>query len=121
MDAGQQPKLTPAIATPAEPATQWTEAYASDLYRSIARKRSGFVVPVLLLFSAVFLVLWVIQSSIPSLARYRVDGFINVNFVYTMLIFPVVWVLGLLFVRYTRREIYPLEDELHRRFGPGAK
>jgi uncharacterized membrane protein (DUF485 family) len=120
MSAGPQPKLR-VEAPAAEPVPRWSEAFESDLYRSISHKRSAFVVPVLILFSAVFLVLWVIQASFPAIARYRVYGWVNLNFVYTMLIFPVVWVLGVVFVRYTRRHVYPLEEELHRRFAKGAK
>ncbi|MFB3918300.1 MAG: DUF485 domain-containing protein [Terriglobales bacterium] len=101
--------------------TEWAAAFESETFRSIVKKRFGFAIPSLLVFSLVFLVLWVMQSSFPAVARHRVYGFANVNFVYTMAIFPVVWIMGYLFVRYIRREVYPLEDELHRRFEKGSK
>ena len=102
-------------------AGRWAEAFESDTFKLIVKKRFGFIVPSLVLFSAVFFVLWVIQSSFPRIACYRVYGWVNVNFIYTMAIFPFVWILGYIFVRYTRREIYPLEDELSRKFGRGPK
>ncbi len=105
----------------ARTASVWAEAYESEVFKQILKKRARFFVPALAFFSALFLVLWVIQASFPAVARYRVYGFINVNFVYTMAIFPIVWIMGYLFVRYIRREVYPLEDELHRRFGKGSK
>ena len=114
-----QPQPKPALDAAAS--SLWTEAYKSDVFKAIVRKRSAFVIPALVFFSALFLVLWVIQASYPAIARHRVYGFINVNFVYTMAIFPIVWIMGYLFVRYIRREVYPLEDELHRRFGKGSK
>jgi len=112
-------KLPEAIPKPET--TKWEEAFHSPVYQDISRKRTRFVVPALLAFSAMFFVFWIIQSMFPNVARYRVYGYVNVNFVYTMLIFPVVWVLGLCFVRYTRRNVYPLEEELVRKFGKGAR
>ena len=100
---------------------RWAEAYQSELFKRISRKRFGFVIPALLGFSCMFLVFWVLQSMFPAVAAHRVYGYINVNFIYTMAIFPVVWILGLVFVRYTRRNVYPLEDQLIQRFGRGAK
>lgn len=98
---------------------RWAEAYRSETFKSLSRKRFGFVVPALLAFSAIFLVLWIIQSMFPAVARYRVYGYVNVNFICTMAIFPIVWILGFVFVRYIRREVYPLERELNRRYEGG--
>jgi len=98
---------------------RWAEAYESEVFKEISRKRFGFVVPVLVLFSAVFLVLWIMQSMFPAVSRYRVYGYVNVNFVYTMAIFPFVWILGFVFVRYIRKAVYPLERELNRQFERG--
>lgn len=95
----------------------WTDAYRSDVFKLALKKRAGFFIPALGFATLLFLGLWVIQASFPAIARYRLYGFINVNFVYTMAIFPLIWTVGILFVRYVRREVYPLEDELHRRFG----
>jgi uncharacterized membrane protein (DUF485 family) len=114
------PKLNPALEKTFT-VERWAEAFESDTFKSIVKKRFGFIVPALLLFSGVFFVLWVIQSSFPAVARYPVYGWVNINFVYTMAIFPFVWILGYVFVRYIRREVYPLEDELNRKFGKGPK
>jgi len=100
---------------------RWAEAYESEIFKRISRKRFGFVVPVLVLFSAVFFLLWIMQSMFPAISRYRVYGYVNVNFVGTMAIFPFVWILGFVFVRYIRREVYPLERELNSRFERGQK
>ena len=116
---GAKPALTPDLEVVY--ADRWAEAYQSELFKRTTRMRFSFVIPAILVFSAVFGVLWVIQSMFPAVAAYRVYGYVNVNFVYTMAIFPFVWILGVVFVRYTRKNVYPLEDELHRRFGGGPK
>jgi len=108
-----KPDLEPAVAG------RWAEAYQSETFKTLSRKRFGFVIPALLSFSALFLVLWIMQSMFPAAARYRVYGYVNVNFIYTMAIFPIVWILGFVFVRYIRREVYPLERELNRQFERG--
>jgi hypothetical protein len=56
------------------------------------------------------------QSMFPAVARYRVYGYVNVNFIYTMAIFPFVWIVGFIFVLYIRKVVYPLERELNSRF-----
>jgi len=116
---GAKPLPTPNLELVA--ADRWTEAFQSDAFKKLSRKRFRFVVPALLSFSFVFFVLWIIQSMFPAVANHRVYGYINVNFVYTMAIFPAVWILGYVFVRYVRREVHPLEDELNRRFQKGVK
>jgi uncharacterized membrane protein (DUF485 family) len=98
---------------------RWAEAYESDIFKRISRKRFGFVVPVLVLFSVVFFALWIMQSMFPAVSRHRVYGYVNVNFVCTMAIFPFVWILGFIFVRYIRKVVYPLERELNSRFERG--
>jgi len=100
---------------------RWAEAYDSEVFKRISRKRFGFVVPVLVLFSVVFFLLWIMQSMFPAVSRYQVYGYVNVNFVYTMAIFPFVWILGFLFVRYIRKVVYPLERELNGRFERGQR
>jgi len=100
---------------------RWAEAYQSEIFKKISRKRFGFVVPALVLFSAVFFLLWIMQSMFPAIARYRVYGYVNVNFIYTMAIFPFVWIVGFIFVLYIRRVVYPLERELNSRFERGPR
>src|ERR1035437_3116118 len=120
---GAEPKLEPgldsslAVDTP----IRSSDAFDSDTFKLITKKRFGFVVPSLLLFSGVFLVLWIMQSSFPTVARYRLYGWVNFSFVYPMVFFPFVWILVYLFVRYTRREVYPLEELLNREFRKGPK
>jgi uncharacterized membrane protein (DUF485 family) len=118
--SGAEPKVGPAHIPSVESSARWAEAFDSNTFKRITKKRFVFVIPALLLFSGVFLALWVIQSSFPEVARYRIYGEVNLNFVFTMAIFPFVWTLGYLFVRYVRREVYPLEDQLHREFRGGS-
>jgi len=110
-----KPDLDPAVAG------RWAEAYESETFKALSRKRFGFVIPALLAFTAIFLALWIMQSMFPAAARHRVYGYVNVNFIYTMAIFPIVWSLGFVFVRYIRREVYPLERELNRQFKGGRE
>jgi uncharacterized membrane protein (DUF485 family) len=120
--SGPEPKLKPEVETSVaiEASARWAQAFDSDTFKLITTKRLIFIVPSLLFFSGMFFVLWVMQSSFPTVARYRLYGEVNLSFVFTMAIFPVVWVLGYLFVRYIRREVYPLEDKLHREFRRGT-
>ncbi len=99
----------------------WSEAFDSDTFKMISRKRFGFVVPALLLFSAAFFALWIMQSVFPEVAKIRIYGWINLNLLFTMLIFPFTWILGYVYVRYIYREVYPLEEELISKFRKGTK
>jgi hypothetical protein len=97
--------------------TVWHAAYNSDVFKLIIRRRYGFIIPTVIVFSLAFFVLFIIQSNYPDLVRYRLYGWINFNFVYTMLLFPVIWLGGLWFVLYIRKNVYPLEEELIAKYG----
>jgi uncharacterized membrane protein (DUF485 family) len=99
----------------------WSEAFESDTFKKISRKRFRFVVPALLLFSGAFFALWIMQSSFSEVSSIRIYGWINMNFVATMAIFPFTWILGYVYVRYIYREVYPLEEELILKFKKGTK
>ena len=95
----------------------WEKAYESDLYKKAVRKRFGFVIPALITFCLLFFVLFTIQQFFKDLSSTMVMGNINFNFLYSMLLFPVVWLTGLIFLRYVRKNVYPLEDEIIKKFG----
>jgi uncharacterized membrane protein (DUF485 family) len=94
----------------------WDKAFASNLYKEIVRKRFGVVIPLLVGFSVLFFVLFTVQQFFKGLADALVIGNINFNFIFSMLIFPIVWLMGLLFLRYIRKNVYPLEDEIIKQF-----
>jgi uncharacterized membrane protein (DUF485 family) len=95
----------------------WEKAYESDLYKKVVRKRFGFVVPAIITFCLLFFILFTVQHFFKDLANAMVIGNMNFNFLYTMLLFPVLWLIGLIFLRYVRKNVYPLEDEIIEKFG----
>jgi|GEM_PF-5591551 len=95
----------------------WQEAYDSDLYKKVVRRRFGFVIPAIVMFCLLFFILFTLQQFLRVLANTMVIGNMNVNFVYTMLLFPVLWLTGLIFLRYVRKNVYPLEEEIINKYG----
>jgi uncharacterized membrane protein (DUF485 family) len=95
----------------------WDKAYKSDLYKKVVRKRFGFVIPAIITFCVLFFILFTVQQFFKDLANTMVIGNINFNFLYTMLLFPVLWLIGLTFLRYVRKNVYPLEEEIINKFG----
>jgi uncharacterized membrane protein (DUF485 family) len=94
----------------------WQQAYESDIYKEVVKRRFRFVIPVIVFFSVVFFILFTIQHYFKSFASTPVFSNINVNFLYSMLLFPVLWIIGLLFLRYVRKYVYPLETEIINTF-----
>jgi len=97
----------------------WDKAFASNLYKEIVHKRFGVVIPLLVGFSVLFFILFTVQQFFKGLADAMVIGNINFNFIFSMLIFPIVWLTGLLFLRYIRKNVYPLEEEIIKQFSKG--
>jgi uncharacterized membrane protein (DUF485 family) len=95
----------------------WDKAYESDLYKKVVRKRFGFVIPAIIVFCLLFFILFTVQQFCKDLANTMIFGNINFNFLYTMLLFPVLWLTGLIFLRYIRKNVYPLEEEIISTFG----
>ena len=95
----------------------WDKAYESDIYKKAVRKRFGFVVPAIIGFCLLFFILFTVQQFLRDLANTMLIGNINFNFLYSMLLFPVLWLTGLIFLRYVRKNVYPLEDEIIEKFG----
>jgi len=94
----------------------WEQAYASDTFKALKKKRFSFVIPVISIFTVVFFTLFTIQSYYRSLASTRVFGYINVAFLYTMLLFPIILIVGFWFTRYMSKNVTPLEEEIIKRY-----
>ena len=94
----------------------WEDAFNSKAFREVVRKRFNFVVPGIVVFSALFFILFAIQQFCVGFASTMVFSNINVNFLYTMLLFPGLWLAGLVFLRYVRKHVYPLEKEVTSTF-----
>lgn len=94
----------------------WDQAFESNLYKEIVRKRFGAVIPLLVGFCLLFFILFTVQQFFRGLADAMVIGNMNFNFIFSMLIFPIVWLMGLLFLRYIRKHVYPLEGEIIKQF-----
>lgn len=94
----------------------WEEAYDSDLFKEVVKRRYRFVVPGIILFCLLFFLLFTLQQFCGELASSMVFSNINVNFLYTMILFPALWIIGLWFLRYVRKHVYPLETEIINTF-----
>ena len=94
----------------------WEEAYASDAFKEVIRRRYSFVIPAIVIFCVLFFILFTIQQFFVEFASSMVSGNINVNFLYTMLLFPILWLAGVLFLRYVRKHVYPMENEIINTF-----
>ena len=74
------------------------------------------MIPAIIILSIAFFILWWIQSYNLPLATTEVLGSANFSFVYSMLIFPIVWIAGFVYTKYVSAKIYPLEDKLIEKF-----
>ena len=91
----------------------WGEIYTSDLLRRLKQKRMAFVVPAVVFTAFIFANLWTIQNYVPGLSNLQVFGWVNLQFIYTMLLFPVLWLAGFAYTRYASRVLEPLEQAIH--------
>jgi len=94
----------------------WEEIYKSDLLKTLKRKRMAFVIPGVVLCSLAFATLWTIQNYIPELSNMQVIGWVSFQFLYTMLLFPTIWLAGFAYTRYASKVLEPIEQEIHDRF-----
>ncbi len=96
---------------------EWEKAYASETFQTLKRKRFAFVIPTIVIFCVVFFTLFTIQNYYRGLANMRVFGWINVAFLYTMLLFPIIWGVGIWFTMYISKNVSPREEEIIKRYG----
>ncbi len=94
----------------------WQEAYDSPEFQKIKKKRLVFIIPAVILVFFLFFILFWVQSFNPALATKAVAGDANFAFVYSMLIFPIVWISGMLYILYVRKTIYPIEDKIQEKY-----
>lgn len=95
----------------------WEEIYQSDLHKTLKRRRMLFVVPAIILTSLAFALLWTIQNYIPELANMQVIGYVNFAFLFTMILFPVIWLAGFLYTKYASAVLEPIEQKINDRYG----
>jgi len=111
----------PELDTKNEEVTQhvdWDKAYNSEIFKKIVKKRYGFVIPALLIYIALFLIQFAIGLKKD---QTLVLGNLNTFYLYTLILYPVLWGAAYWFTKYSNKHIYPLEDELVKEFGKVEK
>jgi len=96
----------------------WADAFKSSAFKSLRRNRWRFVVPALILLVIAFIFLWTVQNYIPVLAHLQVIGYVNFAFLFTMCLFPIIWIAGLIYTRYVSKYVEPHEDEVNATYTP---
>lgn len=95
----------------------WDKAYNTETFKEIKKRRFIIVVPMVIVFTILFLVLFTVQNYIPELANAKLVGYVNFSFLYTMILFPLVWVAGFYYSKYTTTKLHPQEEEIVKEFG----
>ena len=95
----------------------WEEIYETDLLKDLKRKRAVFVVPAVVLLATAFATLWTIQNYVPELSNMQVIGWVNFQFLYTMLLFPTIWLAGFSYTRYASKVLEPIEQQINDLYG----
>lgn len=90
----------------------WDAIYETPKFKDVYNRRLSFVIPSIVVFFILFTTLFTIQNYLPGIANYQVSGYINFAFAFTMILFPVFWVWGMLFCSYTAKNVHPLEEEI---------
>ena len=98
-------------------AVLWHEAFLSDSYRKAKRNRLRVVIPLLSLFTVLYMGLFTIQSYGKAIGQIPVFGYVDVGFLTVMSLFPITGVMGVFFMNYTKRMVYPFEDAVIETFG----
>jgi uncharacterized membrane protein (DUF485 family) len=97
--------------------TDWTKIYNSEVFKTLKANRMRFVIPAIVGVFLVFSFLWTTQSYIPALANLQVIGYINFSFLFTMILFPVIWLAGFWYTKYAEKNVEPHERELLETYG----
>jgi uncharacterized membrane protein (DUF485 family) len=95
----------------------WASIYNSELFKTIKRNRMKFVISGLIGVIILFSFLWTTQSYLPDLAHLRVIGYVNFAFLFTMILFPTIWIAGFAYTRYVGKHVEPYENELNELYG----
>lgn len=93
----------------------WDTISQSPKFKEVYKRRLSFVVPGVATFFLLFFVLFTMQNYW-AIADYHFIGYINFAFFYTMMLFPILWIMGLSFCSYTTKKVHPLEDEIVKEF-----
>ncbi|MDR0514750.1 MAG: DUF485 domain-containing protein [Coriobacteriaceae bacterium] len=95
----------------------WEGIFHSDVFKALKRNRFKFVVPSIIGVSLAFTFLWTAQNYLPGLANMQVIGNINFAFLFTMALFPLIWLAGFAYTRYVGAAVEPHEQEILDRYG----
>ncbi len=96
----------------------WNAAYHSEAFKKAKGNRMRYVIPMLGLFTAMFLTLFTLQSYLKDIAQIPVVGYVDLGFCLVMALFPFTGLLGILFVKYTQKYVYPYEEAVVHEFSP---
>ena len=72
----------------------------------------AFVIPGVIFCTLIFIVLWTIQDYAPGLSNMQVIGWVNFQFIFTMLLFPILWLAGFAYTRYASKVLEPIEQQI---------
>lgn len=104
-----------------EKAMDWEGAYASEIFKKAKGNRLRFVIPLLGVFTALFVGLFTLQSYWKDIGQIPVAGYVDVGFVAVMALFPLTGVFGVIFMKYTEKYVYPYEDAMLRTYAGARK
>lgn len=90
----------------------WLAAFKSEEFKKAKGNRLKFVVPMLIFFTALFMMLFAIQSILSNIGTIKIVGDIDLGFFFVMALFPLTGALGIWFARYTKTKVYPYEDQI---------
>ncbi len=100
---------------------EWQEAYESETFKELQRRRTRFIVPCAVGIGVVVSLLFAIQSWFPGIGLATpFGGYLNVDLIYSLLLMPLTLVAGFVYVKYSEKRLTPLEDELNERYGHKA-
>lgn len=102
-------------------AISWHEAYLSESYKKAKGNRLKIVIPLLSLFTILYMGLFTIQSYGKAIGQISVFGYVDVGFLVVMSLFPLTGLMGFAFMKYTEKHVYPYEDAVIEEFGSTQK
>lgn len=94
----------------------WKAAYGSEEFKKAKNNRLKFVIPLIGLFTAIFLALFTMQSYYQNIGGIKIVGEVDFGFFFVMSLFPLTGLLGISFVKYTQKNVYPYEELVVKNF-----
>lgn len=103
---------------PAESTINWKAAYRSKSFAKAKGNRLKIVLPLISVFTLLFVGLFTLQSYLKDIGQIPVIGYVDLGFLIVMSLFPLTGLLGIIFTKYTEKYVYPYEDEVIAEFAP---